>query len=299
MGAVERGDVLPKPVRPGDAVLALASSGVHSNGFSLVRKIVADDRLALADPAPFEPGRSLGEALLTPTRIYVAPLLKAIRTTGAVKALAHITGGGITDNLPRVIPDAVAARIDLGRLRPPPVFGWLARHGIDEAEMLRTYNCGVGMVVVTGERRCRARHGFPARRGRDRDRDRRDRGACRAGPRGRLSRHSRLRRRSMRRTRVAVLISGRGSNMASLLAAAARSDYPAEIVRVISNTADAAGLRGAADAGVPTTVIDHRGRDRAEFEADLDASLRAAGVGAGVPCGVHAPAVAVVRRALA
>ena len=103
----------------------------------------------MTDPAPFEPSRSLGEALLTPTRIYVAPLLKAIRTTGAIKALAHITGGGITDNLPRVIPDAVTARIDLSRLRPPPVFGWLARHGIDEAEMLRTYNCGVGMIVVT------------------------------------------------------------------------------------------------------------------------------------------------------
>ena len=148
VGAVERDAVLPKAVVPGDVVLALASSGVHSNGFSLVRKIVADDGLALADPAPFEPNRTLGEALLTPTRIYVGPLLQAIRGTGSIKALAHITGGGITENLPRVIPDTVAARIDLDRLRVPPVFRWLAEHGIGQDEMLRTFNCGVGMTAV-------------------------------------------------------------------------------------------------------------------------------------------------------
>jgi phosphoribosylformylglycinamidine cyclo-ligase len=148
VGAVERGQVLPKPVAPGDVVLGLASSGVHSNGYSLVRKLVADDGLSLAAPAPFDRTRALGEALLTPTRIYVASVLHAIRTTGAVKALAHITGGGITDNLPRVIPDSVAARIDLARIHPPAVFGWLAGHDIAEAEMLRTFNCGVGMVAV-------------------------------------------------------------------------------------------------------------------------------------------------------
>ena len=113
VGAVERGEVLPRPVVPGDVVLGVASSGLHSNGFSLVRKIAADDRLELSAPAPFDASRTLGEALLTPTRIYVASVLAAIRGTGAIKALAHITGGGLTDNLPRVIPDAVAARIDL------------------------------------------------------------------------------------------------------------------------------------------------------------------------------------------
>jgi phosphoribosylformylglycinamidine cyclo-ligase len=151
VGAVERDAVLPKPALPGDVVLALPSSGVHSNGFSLVRKIVADHGLTLASPAPFEPQRTLGEALLTPTRIYVRPLLEAIRTTGSIKALAHITGGGITENLPRVIPETVMARIDLDRLRVPPVFHWLAGNRIGQEEMLRTFNCGVGMVLVVGE----------------------------------------------------------------------------------------------------------------------------------------------------
>jgi phosphoribosylformylglycinamidine cyclo-ligase len=152
VGAVERHAVLPKPVVPGDVVLALASSGIHSNGFSLVRKLVADDGLALASPAPFDRDQSLGEALLTPTRIYVASVLDTIRATGAIKALAHITGGGLTDNLPRVIPDSVAARIDLDRIVVPPVFGWLAGHGIAQSEMLRTFNCGVGMAVVVARR---------------------------------------------------------------------------------------------------------------------------------------------------
>jgi phosphoribosylformylglycinamidine cyclo-ligase len=151
VGAVERDGVLPKAAVPGDVVLALPSSGVHSNGFSLVRKIVADDDLSLAGPAPFEPQRTLGEALLTPTRIYVRPLLEAIRSTGSIKALAHITGGGITENVPRVIPDTVAARIDLDRLRVPTVFHWLAGNRIGQEEMLRTFNCGVGMVLIVGE----------------------------------------------------------------------------------------------------------------------------------------------------
>jgi phosphoribosylformylglycinamidine cyclo-ligase len=150
VGAVERDAVLPRPdVAAGDVILGLASSGVHSNGFSLVRKLVADSGLGYGQPSPFDTARTLGEALLTPTRIYVKPLLKAIRATGAIKAMAHITGGGITENLPRVLPETATARIDLSALPPVAVFGWLARlGGIAEAEMLRTFNCGVGMVAV-------------------------------------------------------------------------------------------------------------------------------------------------------
>ena len=150
VGAVERGGVLPRAdVKRGDVVLALASSGVHSNGFSLVRKLVTDSGLSYSDRAPFDNARSLGEALLTPTRIYVKSLLATIRATGAIKAMAHITGGGITENVPRVLPEVVAARIDLATLPVPPVFRWLAGLGvIEEAEMLRTFNCGVGMAVV-------------------------------------------------------------------------------------------------------------------------------------------------------
>lgn len=150
VGAAERGALLPsRDIAAGDVLLALASSGVHSNGFSLVRRIVETSGLGWGDAAPFAPGQSLGEALMTPTRIYVKPLLAAIRAGGGIRALAHITGGGLPENLPRVLPDSLAARIDLAAVAVPPVFGWLARTGgVAPGEMLRTFNCGVGMVVV-------------------------------------------------------------------------------------------------------------------------------------------------------
>ncbi len=151
VGAVERDAILPRPdIGPGDRLLGLASSGVHSNGYSLVRKLVERSGLGYDAPAPFEPSSPLGKALLTPTRIYVKPLLKALRASKGIKALAHITGGGLTENLPRVLPAATAARIDLSRIAAPPVFGWLAQTGnVEEREMLRTFNCGIGMVIVT------------------------------------------------------------------------------------------------------------------------------------------------------
>lgn len=151
VGAAERGRLLPSgDIAEGDVILGLASSGVHSNGFSLVRKIVERSGLGWADPAPFADGKSLGEALLTPTRIYVKPLLAAIRKTGALKALAHITGGGFPENIPRVLPKHLAAEIDLQAINPPAVFSWLAKvGGVAEHEMLRTFNCGIGMIVVT------------------------------------------------------------------------------------------------------------------------------------------------------
>jgi phosphoribosylformylglycinamidine cyclo-ligase len=149
VGAAERGTLLPKPVEAGDVLIGLPSSGVHSNGFSLVRRIVQAAGLDWSAPAPFDRGRSLGEALLEPTRIYVRPLLEALKADVGIRALAHITGGGFPDNLPRVLPDGLGARLDLDAIPVPAVFGWLARTGgVAEAEMLRTFNCGVGMVVV-------------------------------------------------------------------------------------------------------------------------------------------------------
>ncbi|MFG1416840.1 phosphoribosylformylglycinamidine cyclo-ligase [Xanthobacter sp. V0B-10] len=150
VGAVERHGLLPRPdVAPGDMILGLASAGVHSNGYSLVRRVVERAGLPWDAPAPFAPEASLGKALLTPTRLYVKSTLKAIRATGAVKALAHITGGGITENLPRVLPKGTVARIDLANLIVPPVFRWLATAGnVEGEEMLRAFNCGVGMAVV-------------------------------------------------------------------------------------------------------------------------------------------------------
>jgi phosphoribosylformylglycinamidine cyclo-ligase len=150
VGAVERGEVLPRAdIAEGDVIIGLASSGVHSNGYSLVRKVVARSGLLWRTPAPFASDMSLGEAILTPTRIYVKSCLAAIRATKAVKGFAHITGGGFPDNIPRVLPKGLGARIDLTRVKAPPVFKWLAAVGnIAQNEMLRTFNCGIGMIVI-------------------------------------------------------------------------------------------------------------------------------------------------------
>ena len=150
VGAVERDEVLPKleTISAGDILLAISSSGVHSNGFSLVRRVVEAEKLAWSDAAPFAPGATLAEALLTPTKLYVKCCLPAIRS-GRVKALAHITGGGLPENLPRVLPEGLRARVDAGAWQPSPVFHWLAKASrAGQAEMLRTFNCGVGMVLV-------------------------------------------------------------------------------------------------------------------------------------------------------
>ncbi|PZO77145.1 MAG: phosphoribosylformylglycinamidine cyclo-ligase [Mesorhizobium amorphae] len=150
VGAAERGTMLPTDdITDGDVLLGLASSGLHSNGFSLVRHVVEKAGLAWDAPAPFAEGKTLGEALLEPTRIYVRPLLSAIRETHGLKALAHITGGGFIDNIPRVLSDDWAAELDLDAVDAPPVFAWLAKTaGIAEREMMRTFNCGIGMVAV-------------------------------------------------------------------------------------------------------------------------------------------------------
>jgi phosphoribosylformylglycinamidine cyclo-ligase len=153
VGAVERGAVLPrtKDMRPGDVLIGVASSGVHSNGYSLVRKVVEKSGLGWDAEAPFAPGKSLGEALLTPTQLYVKSALAAIHS-GGVKGLAHITGGGITDNLPRALPAGIDAEVELDELSLSPVFGWMAKiAGITQAEMLRTFNCGIGMVAVCSD----------------------------------------------------------------------------------------------------------------------------------------------------
>jgi phosphoribosylformylglycinamidine cyclo-ligase len=150
VGAAERNALLPRAdIAAGDVVLGLASSGVHSNGYSLARRVVEKSGLAWDAPAPFDKSRTLGEALLTPTRIYVKSCLAAMRETTALKGLAHITGGGFPDNIPRVLPRDAGVAIDLARVPVLPVFKWLAAAGnIAEPEMLRTFNCGVGMVAI-------------------------------------------------------------------------------------------------------------------------------------------------------
>ncbi|MEM6635116.1 MAG: phosphoribosylformylglycinamidine cyclo-ligase [Pseudomonadota bacterium] len=147
VGAMERGAALPAGVVPGDIILGLASDGVHSNGFSLVRSVVARAGLSWDAPAPFAQ-TSLGAALLAPTRIYVRSLI-GLRGLKGLHAVAHITGGGLTENLPRVLPESCGAEIDLGAWDMPPVFAWLQASGaMDGQEMLKTFNCGLGMALV-------------------------------------------------------------------------------------------------------------------------------------------------------
>ncbi|MBI3677486.1 MAG: phosphoribosylformylglycinamidine cyclo-ligase [Proteobacteria bacterium] len=150
VGAVERGEILPRThdMIAGDVVIGVASSGIHSNGYSLVRRVVSDAGASYDAPAPFAREVKLGDALLAPTRLYVRSALAAIKA-GGVKGLAHITGGGITENLPRALPEGLDAEIDLGSWTPLSVFGWLAKSaGIEEREMLRTFNCGIGLAAI-------------------------------------------------------------------------------------------------------------------------------------------------------
>lgn len=150
VGAAERGALLPtNDIGEGDVLLGIASSGPHSNGYSLIRKLVEKSGSSWNDPAPFAKEKTLADALLEPTKIYVKSMLKAISKSSAIKAMAHITGGGYTENIPRVLPNHLAANVELDKISVPAVFNWLKDTGnVSQSEMLRTFNCGIGMVVV-------------------------------------------------------------------------------------------------------------------------------------------------------
>ena len=149
VGAVERSLILPQPsIAPGDVLLGLASSGLHSNGFSLVRKVVGMSGLTYSSPSPWNPTTSLGQELLTPTKIYIKQLLPLIQA-GLIKGMSHITGGGFTENIPRVLPKGTGCSVDASAWELPPVFRFLMQHGgIEPLEMARTFNNGVGMVLI-------------------------------------------------------------------------------------------------------------------------------------------------------
>ena len=150
LGAVERDRVLPdfSSQAPGDILIGLASDGPHSNGYSMIRRIVAQSGLGWDDAAPFAAGRTLAEALLTPTRIYVKAMLPLIRA-GLIKGGAHITGGGLIENPPRAVAEGLTARIDWTAFTLPPVFAWLQKAGgVTDHELRRTFNCGVGFMLI-------------------------------------------------------------------------------------------------------------------------------------------------------
>ncbi|MBA4227060.1 MAG: phosphoribosylformylglycinamidine cyclo-ligase [Hyphomonas sp.] len=150
VGAVDRARVLPRmgDMQPGDVLIGIASSGPHSNGYSLIRRIVEREGLFYGGPSPFSNSETLGEALLTPTRLY-APIVMPLIRAGKLKGLAHITGGGLTENTPRMCPDELIPRIDRATWTPPPVFQWLQDAGqVDLEEMHRTFNMGIGLVLA-------------------------------------------------------------------------------------------------------------------------------------------------------
>uniref|UniRef100_A0A671M758 ATP-grasp domain-containing protein n=1 Tax=Sinocyclocheilus anshuiensis TaxID=1608454 RepID=A0A671M758_9TELE len=286
VGAVERGAVLPrlKDIMEGDLLIGVASSGLHSNGFSLVRKILERSGLQYSSPAPFgQPGQNIGEVLLTPTKIY-SRLLQPILRSGAVKAYAHITGGGLLENIPRILPPELAVDLDASRWRIPAVFSWLQREGsLSEEEMSRTFNCGLGAVLVVSKQDAqRVLRLLQAREeawivgslqslkdspGRSPDTSVLQNGALHGE-------HS-----TRKRTRVAVLISGTGTNLQALMEQVKKPSSSAEIVMVISNRPGVMGLKKASMAGIQTRVVDHKlYGSRAEFDGTIDKVLEEFGV---------------------
>ncbi|TSK17821.1 Trifunctional purine biosynthetic protein adenosine-3 [Bagarius yarrelli] len=302
VGAVERDALLPRlgDIQEGDLLIGVASSGVHSNGFSLVRKILERAGLQYSSPASFgQPGQTVGEVLLTPTKIY-SRLLKPILRSGAVKAYAHITGGGLLENIPRVLPKELAVDLDAMHWRIPAVFSWLQKEGgLSEEEMSRTFNCGLGAVLVVGKqdaqrvlRQVQAQeeawivgsitHKLP---GAEAVVIRNLEHSLKAGPNpspdtsavqnGAGQIHSSPRRR----TKVAVLISGTGTNLQALMEQTKKPSSAAEIVVVISNRPGVLGLKRASLAGIQTRVVDHKlYGSRSEFDSTIDRVLEELGV---------------------
>ena len=156
LGMVERENALPRGnIQEGDRLVGLASNGVHSNGFSLIRHLMASKKLEVDDTCPFEEETTLGEALLRPTRIYVKPILELLRKRRpCVKGMIHITGGGLVDNIPLVVPSTFSVTLETTRWSPPAVFDWIAAQGVSEVEMRRTFNCGIGLILIVSPREC-------------------------------------------------------------------------------------------------------------------------------------------------
>uniref|UniRef100_A0A2R5LMJ2 Trifunctional purine biosynthetic protein adenosine-3 n=1 Tax=Ornithodoros turicata TaxID=34597 RepID=A0A2R5LMJ2_9ACAR len=282
VGAVERDKVLPRnDIKDGDLVLGFPSSGFHSNGYSLVRKVVERAGLRYSDRAPFDKSRQLGEVLLTPTRIYVKLLLNAVKS-GYVKALAHITGGGLTENIPRVLQPGFGVFLDCNNWTIPPVFQWVASEGnIGDEEMLRTFNCGLGMVAIVSPEDAQAvidesegearvvGHVLNIEEGSPKVNVRNFRESLNTRP------------GEVIKKKFGVLISGSGTNLQALIDHIKKMDgrSAAEIVLVISNIDGVEGLRRAQGAGIPTKVISHKGyKNRVEYDMKIHEALTAAGV---------------------
>ncbi|XP_074520951.1 trifunctional purine biosynthetic protein adenosine-3-like [Halichoeres trimaculatus] len=300
VGAVERGALLPRleDITAGDMLIGVASSGVHSNGFSLVRKVLEKAGLSYSSPAPFgKSGQTVGEVLLTPTKIY-SRLLLPILHSGSVKAYAHITGGGLLENIPRVLPAELAVDLDASRWSIPAVFSWLHREGgLSEEEMARTFNCGLGAVLVVspldaqrvllqlqaqedawivGSLACKQPGGEPVV---VRNLKHSLLGEGAASNQEAVVGQNGDSDKPLKRTKVGVLISGTGTNLQALIEQAKRPSSSAEIVVVISNRPGVQGLKRASLAGIQTRVVDHKlYGSRSEFDSTIDRVLEEFGV---------------------
>ncbi|XP_021367894.1 trifunctional purine biosynthetic protein adenosine-3-like isoform X1 [Mizuhopecten yessoensis] len=286
VGAVERTSVLPRlnEISSGDVLIGLKSSGIHSNGFSLVRKVIENLGISLDMPSPFVSGRTLGEELLTPTKIYVRDVLPLMQV-GLVKAFAHITGGGLTENIPRVLPNDLCVTIDALKWHIPPMFGWIADKGnVSEKEMAKTFNCGVGAVLIVDKTQVDT---VVERLG--------DQASvigcvqeCKGDVRVKIENLKKSFKQSWKPVtapricmKVGVLISGSGTNLQALIdhTLEQNNNSCAEIVLVISNKPGVQGLEKAQLAGIPTQVINHKDfGSRQSFDEAVHKSLVTAGV---------------------
>ncbi|NWR39192.1 PUR2 protein, partial [Tachuris rubrigastra] len=290
VGAVERGQMLPQldRISEGDVVIGVASSGVHSNGYSLVRKIVEKSSLDFSSPVGVSGDQTLGELLLTPTKLYSKTLLPVLRS-GHVRAYAHITGGGLLENIPRVLPDSCGVVLDALTWKIPEIFCWLHKEGnLSEEEMARTFNCGIGAVLVVQKEMAQQvlqdvqRHEtawligkvVPLQKGSESVQVHNLHRALQANRS--LCVHSHIQGRMQTgKVKVAVLISGTGTNLEALINSTKKSTSFAQIVLVVSNKAGVEGLRKAERAGIPTRVIEHTAfPSRSDFDCAVDKVLR-------------------------
>ncbi|XP_038049315.1 trifunctional purine biosynthetic protein adenosine-3-like isoform X2 [Patiria miniata] len=296
VGAVERHQTLPRTtdITVGDAIIGIASSGIHSNGYSMVRSIVERVGQGYASACPFQDNITLGEALLTPTKIYSKSLLPTIQS-GKVKAFAHITGGGLLENIPRILPPNLVVQLDASKWTIPPVFGWLSScGGIGEVEMARTFNCGVGGVMVVAEGHIDEVTQMVTDAGEtawDIGRVVDAAPGCAAvtvsGLASSLASCYRVTDKSQQQTngtnklKVAVLISGTGTNLQALIdhTKDPAINSKAEIVLVVSNKDGVLGLARAREAGISTKVLNHKDfKSRVDFDMAVHETLVASSV---------------------
>ncbi|XP_075149469.1 trifunctional purine biosynthetic protein adenosine-3 Gart [Haematobia irritans] len=283
LGIAEHDRILPltDQIQPGDVLIGLPSSGVHSNGFSLVHAVMKLAGVSFEDKTPFS-NLTFGEELLRPTRIYVKALIPLIEQ-GLVKAMAHITGGGLTENIPRVLRKDLAVQLNADNFNIPPIFAWLAKEGnVKPEEMKRTYNCGLGMVLVVdpkNEKKVMELIQYTERASKVGVVKRRD---SPKSPQVIVDNFEKCLDRTKKviyepRKRVAVLISGSGTNLQALIEATKDTSQGlhSDIVLVISNKPGVKGVDRAKDAGIPCIIVNHKDyQTREDFDAEMSKHLQ-------------------------